>query len=385
MPHPFFTTMRLFSKKFAVVLAIASVCLFSTPVLAGFQAIGFQWVAPPEPSAPYPTPNAPTSAPIEMAPLTPGAPGAQPIPPAGQKPEVISPIVIQGQPSPPPSAPSSPPPPSASLPSPSSGMGESSLGVLPAPPSSEAVVQGFANNVPLAVALRQMLPPGYGFSIDQDVDLGTLVSFKGGQSWRETLQAMLQPVNLSMREEGQMISIGQAQAVVAPAPPSPQIVATAPMAPQPMNAAAPMVSSPAIAPPPPAIKPMWPGANPNGPKPQVSQPTLPPLQLGASSLPNEPSGSISAVDTWNATRGESLHKVLEKWSQHAGVELEWLAEYDYPLQGSVSFNGTFEDSVRGLLAGFEDAHPQPVASLHANPGAGQLVLVIETRGNSYSD
>lgn len=95
--------------------------------------------------------------------------------------------------------------------------------------------------------------------------------------------------------------------------------------------------------------------------------------------------SSSIVDTWTASRGDTLHKVLEDWSHRAGAEFEWAAEYDYPLQASISYTGTFEEAVRNLLSGFEDAHPQPVAQLHANPGAGQMVLVIRSRGNSYTD
>lgn len=128
--------------------------------------------------------------------------------------------------------------------------------------------------------------------------------------------------------------------------------------------------------------PPWPGANVEGPKPELTQPTPPPLRFSGPSSASIPS---AAVSTWAAMRGETLHKVLEKWGHQAGVEIDWLAEYDYPLQASVAFNGTFEDAVRSLLSGFEQAHPQPIAALHANPSAGQMILVIETRGNSYTD
>ena len=112
---------------------------------------------------------------------------------------------------------------------------------------------------------------------------------------------------------------------------------------------------------------------------KIQQPIAPPL-VASSRL-----SSAGVVDTWTATRGDTLHKALQEWSRRAGTEFEWLAEYDYPLQASISFTGTYEEAVRSLLSGFEDAHPQPVAELHANPGAGQMVLVIQTRGNSYAD
>ena len=123
---------------------------------------------------------------------------------AGENPEIISPIVIEGAPLAPSTAPSTPSVPGRAQSS------TSTLGILPAS-GPDTVVQGFANNVPLAVALREILPPGYGFSIDQDVDLGTLVSFQGGKSWRETLQSMLQPADLVMREQSEMVAIGRSQ------------------------------------------------------------------------------------------------------------------------------------------------------------------------------
>ena len=93
----------------------------------------------------------------------------------------------------------------------------------------------------------------------------------------------------------------------------------------------------------------------------------------------------TAGGQWAAERGESLQKVLESWCRRSNVEFDWLAEYDYPLAASVSFSGTFEQAVRNLLAGFENAHPQPIAELHTNPSLGQMVLVVQTRGNTNSD
>ena len=87
------------------------------------------------------------------------------------------------------------------------------------------------------------------------------------------------------------------------------------------------------------------------------------------------------VESWDAERGDSLRKVIERWARRADVEINWMAEYDYPLQASVHFTGTFEDAVRNLLTGFETAHPQPVAELHSNTRMGQTVLVVTTRGN----
>ncbi len=310
--------------------------------------------------------------------------GAQPaapveVEPSNQAPEIISPVVIEGQTAtatdpvqtpymePPESQPVTPslqPQPSATIPmandipvpaaAPMPDVSGQPLGSMLAPmpdvsappvaAAPEEIIQGFANNVPLAVALRQILPPGYGFSIDQDVDLGTLVSFQGGKPWRETLTNMLQPAGLAMHEQDQMVSIGHAGAVMAAAaaPSAPMPPETPPLAPEPMMAPAPMEQAGLAVP-------------------------------------------VTATETWSAERNMTLHKVLESWAHRAGVEFDWLSEYDYPLQASVSFTGTFEEAVRALLAGFQSASPQPIAELHNNPNAGQKVLVIQTRGNSYSD
>ena len=114
------------------------------------------------------------------------------------------------------------------------------------------------------------------------------------------------------------------------------------------------------------------------------------LQLPSSMKPlvmMAPPAAQSAMSggAWEAQNGVTLHRVLEDWCRRAHVDLDWLAEYDYPLQASVRFNGTFEEAVRDLLIGFEGAHPQPVAELHSNTHAGQMVLVVQARGNTNSD
>jgi hypothetical protein len=278
----------------------------SSPAMAGFQ-----WIAPSDAAA-----APPMSAPQELGPT----PSFAPPPAAAGSPEIISPVVITGN------APAQ---------------------TAPAQPADNAVVLGFAKSVPLAVALRQILPNGYAFSVDQNVDMGTLVSFQGGRSWRDTLRDALAPAGLVMREEGQMISIGYATAP-APAPMEAYQKGTEPksltFAPIPEAAAAP-------------------------PAPME----VPALQ------------SAGTTETWSAERGDRLRKTLEDWSRRANVEFDWLSEYDYPLQASVSFSGGFQEAVRTLLSGFEGAHPQPVAELHDNPGMGQMVLVVRTRGNPNSD
>lgn len=352
-------------------LVFATFLVETLPAYAAYTRVGFQWVTPSD------------------APVVPNAPLPYAPPPshgnANNAPEIISPVIIEGKPnvaagvSSAPSAPtdkvSVPPtvngartvtiqsqgnilPPqepvagSELISASSSSVRSTTTTTVPPLLSSSDVVQGFAKQVPLAVALRQLLPPGYGFSVDQNVDLGTLVSFQGGQPWRETMRAALDPVGLVMREQGQMVTIMKGD--------------QAPIFIEGKGKASDMDTK------------------------IVETPSVHGLgtTVGGGDTVTTPAGEMSAgpiVQSWSAERGDTLHKILEDWSQHAKVEFDWLSEYDYPLQASVSFSGTFEDAVRNLLFGFEGAHPQPVAELHANSNLGQMVLVVTTRGNNYSN
>ncbi len=279
---------------------------------------GFQWVAPNEGA----TTNPPAMESYNLAPTT-----------TYNGPEAVSPLVISG------SAESRKK--AAETPVESSKI-DLSTATITAPASSErsigAPVQGFATQVPLALALRQLLPSGYSFSIDQGIDIDTLVSYKGGKPWEETLKTMLASVGLTDHRQGTVVTISRAD-IPAPAVERKQTVAPA-AAPKAMVYSAPTPS---------------------------------------------PMANITSADGWTADRGDTLHKVLTNWCSRAGVELKWLAEYDYPIEASAHFRGGFEDAVRNLLAGFDGARPQPIGELHANSSARQRVLVIQVRGNSYSN
>lgn len=296
------------------------------------------------------------------------------------------PIIIQGQPSQPSSPTLTKAPQTLQLPAeparpqetpgfagqPASGehvlMPPPAASKMEAPSGQEVAVQGFANNVPLAVALRQILPSEYGYSVAQDVPLSTLVSWKGGRPWRSTLEDMLRDVGLGLQEQGNMVKIVRVAkepsgtlGAVAPQPPSP---------PRPSLPAQPAGKPMALTPPP------------------ASQVLMPPQNLTQpeSMMPVPMAGMTSGMaETWTANRGETLHKALETWCRRANIDLSWQAEYDFPIQATVTLTGSFEDAVRGLLVGFQEAQPQPTASLHNNPAAGQAVLVVQVRGNDYNE
>jgi hypothetical protein len=266
-----------------------------------------------------------------------------------------------------------------------------SLGSLPAAPmptasaapATEKAVKGFASNVPLAVALRQILPPEYGFSLAQDVSANATVSWRGGSSWRTTLEDMLQKAGLAMEENGTMIRVVHAGIGASSSPVA--LTPTPAPAPRPMAEAKPVALAPGMASG--AAKDVGGGhylTPPSGLAPMPAVDVTPTLRA-STEYSNPETPHTTAIDSWVADKGETLHKVLEKWARRANVELSWQAEFDYPLQASLSFNGSFEEGVRNLLAGLQDAKPQPYGTLHVNQTSGQSVLVVQTRGNNYND
>ncbi len=334
---------RIFNKSCVSVLALG-VVVSAMPAYAGFEWVpsGAGMTNPPTVSGAYvAAPSVISMSPsvISMSPSV-----------ATNMPEVVSPVVVPGV------------------------SRSSSIGVVPAAghdrldlatatigaaaPVADDVVHGFATQIPLVLALRQVLPAGYGFSLDQDVDMDALVSYKGGRSWRETLGSMLDSVGLVSREQGMSVAVSKISSVGVPA----------------VGGRSAVVVRPAV-----------------DVLPSILQPMSVPVvdARGVMTVPAPMGMDAPIVDGgnsgWTVMRGDTLHKALTEWCQRAGVELQWLAEYDYPVAASAHFSGGFEEALRGLLAGFESAHPQPIAELHSNPGAGQGVLVVQTRGNTYSN
>lgn len=249
--------------------------------------------------------------------------------------------------------------------------------VAPAPTSD--VVQGFATNVPLSVALRQILPHQVGFSVAQDVSLGTIVSWNGGQSWRTVLTDMLAPEKLTIREANGLVHVVHMTTVQATS----TLPATAPVALAPAPALAPVALAPATHAPTRTARQVY-THMPDRPaytQPETTVKTLGYLPSVTAAVPAQ----NHMNQTWVAHKGQMLREVLMDWGRRANIDVSWQAEYDYPFQASVSVMGTFENATRSLLAGFQDADPKPVGYLYNNQTAGQRVLVIQTRGNKYSD
>ncbi|HEU4839612.1 MAG TPA: hypothetical protein VFS88_09425 [Micavibrio sp.] len=73
---------------------------------------------------------------------------------------------------------------------------------------SEAV--GFGRNLPLALALSQVVPPEYSYSFARNVNVGTTVSWQGGKPWNQVLADMLAQSGMTADIEDGQVTIRNA-------------------------------------------------------------------------------------------------------------------------------------------------------------------------------
>lgn len=101
-----------------------------------------------------------------------------------------------------------------------------------APKRNFAEVQGFGRDLPLVIALSQVVPPNYTYAFTSQDDAGATASWQGGRSWDQVLDDMLRPLDLSADIRGFRVTIKQgANDMIEPMAPPPNVV---PMSPTPL-------------------------------------------------------------------------------------------------------------------------------------------------------
>ena len=72
-------------------------------------------------------------------------------------------------------------------------------------------IDGFGSDIPLAMALRQVVPPSYSFAFGDAVNAGAKVSWSGGKPWNQVMQDMVSPLDVSANITGKTISLTKTQ------------------------------------------------------------------------------------------------------------------------------------------------------------------------------
>lgn len=71
------------------------------------------------------------------------------------------------------------------------------------------VVHGFGSDMPLVLAVQQIVPPQFGFAFGNAVDLGMRVDWNGGQPWNRILSDMGNTYGFNVRIKNNTVYIGQ--------------------------------------------------------------------------------------------------------------------------------------------------------------------------------
>jgi hypothetical protein len=272
---------------------------------------------------------------------------------------------------------------------------ESEKKTMPEAPSE--VVSGFGKDLPLTVALQQVIPAGHGFSLASGVSGDTSVSWKGDRPWKQVLTDMLAERNLGFSFQGDDIVVSQAaggahHASVAAASSKADLIpndmfldnkssssATEMPADLMTKEVAPM-STPTEA----ASNPAETMSNPAEPvtirreRPEMAalpdETSMTPLPDAAAS----PSTPAPVESNWRGMRGQTLRAILDNWSRTAQVELYWPIDYDYKMNEDVAYGGTYDQAVQSLLDQFSKVRPQPYGRLYKGKEGGRVLVV-----NSY--
>jgi hypothetical protein len=271
----------------------------------GMQSIGVARPGAPAPTAPVPSP-APTPVTAsetdlvmppkgEMAPKT---RNAAPLQPVATMPEKTIPVpAMAAQPAP-----------------------------IKAAASSNGIVQGFGKNIPLAFALRQVVPHEYNFTFAPGVEEGKPVSWSGGSDWQTVMGRMLSDNGLEARIQGETIAIG-AKPVAMPKEGS------------------------AVAP------------------------------ADTARLSDRPTGpgkvDLQAIRNWSMPKGTSLKSGLSDWAKNAQVDLVWKNQKDFPVSEKIDVEASFAQAVEQALKPLAKTAGGPRATLYPNLPDGPSVLVIE--------
>jgi hypothetical protein len=85
-----------------------------------------------------------------------------------------------------------------------------------AAPQGGDVLAGFGADLPLVMAMQQVIPPGYQYSFTGGVNPGVLVSWEGGRPWQQVLADMLARQGLGFKVQENTVVVGYYASPAAP-------------------------------------------------------------------------------------------------------------------------------------------------------------------------
>lgn len=232
-------------------------------------------------------------------------------------------------------------------------------------------VEGFGNDIPMALAMRQIVPATYSFSFD-GVNPGKPISWSGGKGWDIILKDILKSADAKATLNGTNITISEAgdtldgeRLAIINAPdslikeykrPEPAQVAAAP-SPAPAQAQRRQQQGQQQREGGP-VSLVAPGDDMTASAPQRTAP--------------QPGGN-----TWMAAPGERVSDILKDWTRREGVELFWNVKTDYTLEKSTRLQGSLEEVANALLM-IASKSGNMQARIYPNLPDGPAVLLVRS-------
>lgn len=228
-------------------------------------------------------------------------------------------------------------------------------------------VEGFGKDIPLAMALHDIVPAQYAYAFAPRDIAGTKISWRGGKPWQVVLKDALAPVGLDMTLNGNALTIfsGQSAPALPPANPVAPPVVTSDL-PVPTSGPAPdstmVAARPAVSAPLPLVT----------PQDAQDQERI----AAGNTRPVMTAMDLKATRKWQARPGATLRQTLESWAKEANVEVSWSTPYDYPINNAFYFDGQFSQAVDSLLSSYGGESPSPKGRLYPNLPEGPSVLMV---------
>lgn len=103
---------------------------------------------------------------------------------------------------------------------------------------------------------------------------------------------------------------------------------------------------------------------------------IPDVELPAHSvkaIPRTETKPLPAQAKWSASEGMTLREAVMAWAKQAHWSVQWVAEdVDYPILGTLSYSGSFENAVTGIF----QAHQKVERPLRVRGNSQQRVISV---------
>ncbi len=272
-------------------------------------------------------------------------------------------------------------------------------------PSPYAKAVGFGSDLPLAIALGQIIPPEYIYSFDQGVNPGARVSWTGGKSWNFVLSDMLSSVGLTADISGKSVYI---RAVGERSHSNNAQPRAAPVSLHTLNNNANKNSNAVTAMRTLSNVPIAVIARPTTKNPislikrhNITDPGMavpPRLALRDHSIMMTPLPAVkralaaiapaagtrdnnyARIDFWEVEKGSSLKDTLIAWGARGNIDLIWESSYDYRVSKNIMINDSFRQALKAIMTEGLNENERPSFTFLEDNNNKAPVLIIRDAG-----